>query len=643
MIFSDDEKSAFKPQEKTTFWEWLPKNFILTADYSEVVGPYPTELVPTFKILADWIDDPAVSEVIVRKSTQIGLTTLVVAWFVYRQFCQPGPGIFCMSDQATTEEMSIKRFKAGFENAKCFEKIKTKTENKGTEVQGGGSIKMAWASSISAIASTSTRDYAADEITKPGYSAVKKEGNAVGRLRYRAHGYPHTAKGWIMSTVTIKGDEMDKLEQKADCVYRPFVPCPHCSQKQPLFFFPGETYYGFDGACHQGGYVFFETAAGSDKYKRAASARYVCGNCGAAWTNEEKNAALQLVDKHPDRPIEKEGSRRFIHIWRIHEVRESGKMSGLVLEYLEALESGDDEDLQNFYNNALALYWSKVVFTPEDAIVKASVIEYSTEILPETSLALVCTVDQQKFGYWYLVRAWANNGTSWKIEHGFLSSEAELNQLLFEKTWNHPRGRMGLWRIGVDTGGGEREESTETATEWVYLWYLRNLRRGPQIVLCKGASRRQNEEIRIGEPIITLPSGKKLPQALRLVMIDTHRTKNTFFYRIAQAKEETPICPAYVSGSEKDEYFKHISAEQKIKDGKKTMWKRKGSQANHLLDCEQMQVAVTSKLLRGGVFLLQEPVGIVEASRPEPRDINDDDDRDNDNGRTSRYSRFRRR
>lgn len=641
MLKTDSDVIAWSPAEEITFWEWLPKYFVLSKEYSEVIGLYPVELVPVFKILADWAQDPKVKEIIVRKSTQIGLTTLIVGWFIYRQFCQRGPGIFCMADQSTAEDMNTVRFKAGFENAKCFDGSKIKTENKGTEIQGGGSIKMAWASSIAVLASFSARDYAADEITKPGYSLTSAEGDSIGRLRYRAKGYPDTAKGWITSTVTEEGDMMHELEKTADCIYMPHVPCPICGTFQPLFFFPGNKYHSIDGQEKQGGCVTWDKSAELNKYEKARSAGYQCGECAAIWTNDQKNAVMHKCIPVPDRAITEEGSTRFIWIWRIHEVRGSGKIEQLVLEFFDAKESGKADKMQTFYNNALGLYWSEIIAKPDESSVKASVIEYDRERVPDGAIALIATVDQQKYGYWYLIRAWANNETSWKLEHGFVSTEAELDNILFEKTWPSQYGQMGIWRTGMDSGGGEHEESGETSTEWAYGWYFKNLRRRGQIMLCKGSSKRLPEEIKVGDPIFTLPSGKKLPQLLRLVLIDTNKCKDLFFYRIKQARAETPICPAYVSNQEKDEYFQQLQSEQKVLEGKRAIWKQCGSQDNHLLDCEQMQMAISSRLLRGGVFLLRDPMGVISQ---QPEDSQEDEPDDSEqNNRYSRYSKFRRR
>lgn len=619
-VFSEAELQLWQPPEKISFWDWLPLNFVLTNEYSEVVGPFPRDLVPAFKIIADWLNDDRVREVVIRKPTQIGMTTFIIAWFIYRQYCQPGPAIFTLADQDTAEEMSLERFSPAFENAKCFEGVEITATKKGIDLSTGGKIKMAWASSIAKLASFSAATYSGDELTKPGFSLKTKEGDTPGRLRQRAKSFEHTGKGILTSTVTEAGDVMNDLEDAADCVYTPYLPCPVCGCFQPLFFFPDNKYRGIDGAEHIGGHVTWDKAEGLTKYQRAKTARYKCGECDALWTNEQKNASMRLHTVEPDREVTEEGSTRFYMIWRIHEVRTAGSLRQITLDFFDAKESGKPDKLQTYFNNVLSLYWKEVVQEQTDATVRESVIEYDRDKVPDQALALIATVDVQKYGYWYLIRAWASNETSWKMEHGFVSTEEELDHILFEKTWPSCHGAMKIWRAAIDVGGGEHAESGETSSEWVYMWYLRNLRRGCQLVLTKGASNRLREEIKIGDPIFTLPSGKKLPQALRIVLIDTTKTKDLLFYRIGQAKEETPICPAYVSHQEKPEYFKQLQSEHKVKEKGRSVYKQQGSQANHLLDCEQMQMAVSSRLLRGGVFLLREPVGVVQVHQAQPDD-----------------------
>lgn len=625
MIFSEAERQIWQPAEEISFWDWLPENFILSKEYSEIVGPYPRELVPGFRQIAVWLDSEDVREVIVRKPTQIGLTTFIIAWFVYRQR-KPHPAIFCMADQDTTEEMSTERFGPAFENAKDFHGITVEVLKKSISLSNGGKIKMAWASSVARLASTSAGTYAGDEITKPGYSLSTEEGDAPGRLRQRAKAFEHTGKGILTSTVTVEGDAMHELEKAADCVYTPHLPCPACGTFQPLFFFPGSQYRNISGEYRAGGCVTWDKSPDLDKYEKAQSSGYQCGECPHIWTNDEKNRAMDLHQVAPDRDVRKEGSTRFILLWRIHEVRTAGSISQIVLGFFDAKESGKPDQMQTFYNNVLSAYWSEVVKEQTDEGVRASVIQYDRSSVPDDAVALIATVDQQKYGYWYLVRAWSNSETSWKLEHGFVSTEAELDYVLFEKTWPSKNGAMKIWRAGIDTGGGEHSESGESASEWVYQWHFNNIHRSCQIVLTKGSSKRLPEEIRIGDPIFTLPSGKKLPHQLRLVLIDTTKTKDTFFWRIAQAQKDTPVCPAYVSHQEKDEYFEQLKSEHKVKEGRNYVWKQNGNQANHLLDCEQMQVAVASRLLRGGVFLLREPVGVIaevayeeDRRQPEPK------------------------
>ena len=633
--YCQSELRAFSRPIQITFWDWLGKYFVLSKEYSDVVGLYPRELVPVFKILADWVDSEAVKEIIVRKSTQIGLTTFIIAWHLYRQFKKPGPQIFAMADQATTEEMINTRFKSSIENAICFNSCKNIVTKKGIQFSTGGSIKAAWGSSVASLASTSARDYSADEITKPGWALKTQEGEPVGRLRYRAKSFDDR-QGIITSTVTLEGDRMHQIEQDADCTYLVHVPCPHCDQRQPLFFFKGETYLAADGTTQPGGYVYFDSSL-ENKYERARSARYCCGTCGALWTTEEKNAAMQKCSAHPDRPVSIEGEKRFIWIWRIHEVRSAGSLYSLVLEFLESKD--DPEKLQNFYNSALALYFKEIVKKPDESFIAKSKADYRAGTVPDEAVALIATVDVQKYGFWYVIRAWSNTETSWKIEHGFIQGEEQLNHILFQKTWPSKHGPMGIWRVGIDTGGGMKDDG-ETSTEWVYRWYFQNLSRGVQIFLTKGFSGSLPDNFKFGKPIFTSPTGKKLPAGLRLVLIDTDKSKDLFFWRINQTQEETPICAAYIPSDEKPEYFQQLQSEHKIKEGTREVWTKKGNQDNHLLDCEQMQMIMASRQLYGGVFIIQEPVGIMQPAQPQTPVNNQEDDEDE--GGRSRIRRWRR-
>ncbi|MEW6712973.1 MAG: terminase gpA endonuclease subunit, partial [Candidatus Riflebacteria bacterium] len=494
--------------------------------------------------------------------------------------------------------MNETRLQPAIESATCFENIGIKFKQSEIRMSNGGSILMAWASSIAGTASDSVRDQIIDEITKPEYNLATREGESIDRIIQRAITFPN-GKALVMSTVTIEGDKMYHRRQKAEAVHYIHIPCPACGAYQQLFFFPGRRYIDSGGKDQPGGCVVWDNNATTNEEK-ARSARYKCGHCDYLMTNSEKNKALARWICVPDRKQDPLSPRRFISTWRILSPRSPGDLSEIVRAFLDCKD--DPQKFQSFVNNCLGEYWTDRVSKPDDNLFSSCQMNYETGNIPDEAIALTIGIDVQKRGFYYVVRGWTREETSFKIEHGYIRSEAELNELVFERTWRRIDGRyMGIWRAGIDTGGGKKaneegEDDNEiSSAEWVYRWYLKNRIRGVQIILTKGSSKELPTLIRIGAPIMRTSDGRSIKNGLQIVSIDTNKTKDLFFWRIAETKKEEPVCASYTSIDKQDDYFDHLKAEEKRRDRKtgKTRWVQIASN-NHYLDCEQMQIALVS-------------------------------------------------
>lgn len=635
--FLHNERLAFKIPEQMSTWEWLSQHYVLDRRTSAVSGKYPVDLVPYFKVVADWLDSRKIRLVEWEKSAQEGVTTFGIGWLLKRQYESPGPQMLCMAVQATVERMNETRIQPAIEAAGCFKGIKVKYKQSEVRMSNGGSMLMTWASSIAGTASDSVRDQIVDEITKPEYSLSTKEGETVDRIIQRAITFPN-GKALVMSTVTIEGDKMYKRRQSAEAIHYIQIPCPACGVYQQLFFFPGKKYVDSDGIEQPGGCVVWNNDAGSNEEK-AKSARYKCGHCDYLMTSSEKNKALAKFICVPDRKQDPDSPRRFISTWRILSPRSPGDLSEIVRSFLDCKD--DPQKFQSFVNNCLGEYWTDRVSKPDDNLFSACRWSHEAGFIPDDAVCLTIGIDVQKRGFWYVVRAWTREETSYKIEHGYIRTEAELDELVFLKAWPTVDGRyMGIWRAGIDTGGGKRageagsEETEISSTDWVCRWYLKNRMRGVQIILTKGSSKELPTLIKIGAPMMKTSDGKSIKNGLQIVSIDTNKTKDLFFWRIAETKKSEPVCPSYTSADDQEDYFDQLKAEEKRRDRKtgKTKWVQIGKD-NHYLDCEQMQIALASRELFGGVMVIRNPIicsgpersvekkKIVKKKKPQPTNL----------------------
>jgi phage terminase large subunit GpA-like protein len=124
----------------------------------------------------------------------------------------------------------------------------------------------------------------------------------------------------------------------------------------------------------------------------------------------------------------------------------------------------------------------------------------------------------------------------------------------------------------------------------------------------QGASWPQPNKIKISKPFDKTPSGKAIPGGLQILTLDTEKFKDAFFFRLSQAVEKAELA-AYLHRQTGDNYFSHITAEEKRENEKGVLaWMKKGSRRNDWLDCEVYAAAAADpEWPEGGIHLMVPP------------------------------------
>jgi len=313
-------------------------------------------------------------------------------------------------------------------------------------------------------------------------------------------------------------------------------------------------------------------------------------------------------------------------------------LSTIAAAFLRGLT--DINKFKDFHNKHLAEPWKlTVVSKSEEQILAARVSNLPSQTVPEEAILLTCGIDVQKYGYWFIVRAWASQITSWLIHYGFLSTEEELDNLIFNTSYpvassSPPLEEAGggtrsmrIFRVAKDTGGGEKYEDM-TMTDQTYLWIIRNRgRNGVAVWGTKGSSRALPGMLNLGPEILSTNSGKKLPGGLRILSVDTEKAKDQFHYRLGLAvNPETRNLPgaAFLHADVKSDYITQILAEEKqLNDKGHEEWVNVHHRPNHLLDAEILAAAcVEMEFPGGGLRLIAGRLGKrMEASAEKPKPV----------------------
>ncbi len=616
MIWSEQEVLAAKPKEKLTVTQWAEKKRVLTN--AAVRGPYQSSMVPFLIPIMDAVNDPQVETIVLCKSAQIGGTDAMLNILGFFIDQDPSSIMLVLADEDTAiKEMSRQRIQPMFKDSPELQHLPDKDYwiKDDLSFVNGARLTLGWASSVARLASRPFRIVCCDEIDKDGYSVTTNEGDAIGLARERTNTFANRLI-MLLSTPTLDTGRINKELNSCDIIYDWHVPCPHCGQFQPLRWslqyasgLVDGQYRAEDGTYHDIGGVVWDGGRGATR-EQIEEARYQCGECGCLWTTVEKNQAVQQGKMVPrSEPNGKERKVGF-HVNRIYSLFPGGRLENLVSEWVEAINSGDYQQIQGFCNSSLAEPWKQVtVEASESAILKARV-DLPPQTVPDDAVALTAGIDNQKYGFWYVVRAWAQDFTSWLIDYGFLAAWEDVEELLFNTAYPSQSNdrTYPIWRAGIDTGGGQFEEGM-SMTEEVYWWIRQNgVGRGCRVWATKGSSTALTGKIKAGSPLDRAPSGKPIPGGLQIISLDTDKLKDLYHYRLYQATETGMPQSAYLHGEVGEDYAKQIRAEEKQIDRKgNEQWVQVG-QDNHLLDCEVIAHAlVDPEWPGGGLQLYRKP------------------------------------
>lgn len=601
---------------------WARKSFVLT-DGPMKGGFWKAELAPWSVGMMDASFFPSVRRITNCKGVQSAGSTCLKICLGYAMDRRPGNALMAMPNMVAAR----RRFQDGLikmiEASPVLKGLLTgKEDDKGAlRIQLLSMLLYAgWAGSATSMGDFPARYVQKDEADKWEESAGSVEANAHDLIDKRVISYGDDYKIWDNSTPTIvTGHIWTTLLTGTQIICNFWVVCPECGTHQIMIFsqikWPGGS------------------SADPTMVKAKKLAYYVCIACGSQWNDRQKTIAAQLAIEGGRTgwraTPSNEWADRFEKLKKgdhqamadavdlteyLHQHRPAfigfhnpawhcfPSLSDCAAAFLMAERDGLDK-LKDFCNNYAAEPWKQIVIeTQESEILKAR-CELEPQTVPASAVALVCFVDMQKHGFWFVVRAFARDFTSWNIHHGQLPTWEEVEKLLFETIYpvqDSGRG-MRIWRAGLDTGGGKDKDNDISRTEEAYFWLRKNGRgRGCPVYGTKGSSTPiASGRLRVGKPLDKTPSGKPLPGGLQLIFLDTAQLKDAFHYRLGQALTGGSQA-ALLHKDTGNDYARQITAEKKEKDHKGVEEWKKTRADNHYLDCEVGCLALADPEWPGG-------------------------------------------
>lgn len=604
VAFSRGEKAIFRKRKKIRTSEWAERHRWLTM--SSLPGQWRNEVTPYLVGIMDAAQFPSVRVVSVCKCPQSGVTEAVHNFVGCAIDQDPGPVLYVFPDQDTAEENSRDRILPMIKSSRRLKSYLTKSRHDEAMMRINLQhmpIYLAWASSPARLGNKPIKYGVADEVDK--YTSRKsRETGPIQLIDKRLTTYRQVSKFFKISTPTIETGEIWRALAEADVVFYQWVRCPLCGRDQRMEFKQ----------------IKFGECRDPKEMRRKQLARYACAHCGEMWDDYLRDKALALshwrAQETDDEALGLE-LFKYLEVYRPQNISfhlpawETSwvSMSESAAVFLESL-TGDLDKRKEWQNQHAARPYIQVVHAPVETQYKGAVLsDLSAQYVPESAVALTCGIDHQRYGFYFLVRAWARDYTSWLIHYGKLATWEDIEQLLFATRYPVVgSGRhMAIARAAIDTGGSKFGE--QSMYEEVVFWIRKNgSGRGARVWGVQGASWPQPHKIKVSKPYDKTPSGKPIPGGLQILTLDTEQFKDALFFRLQQAVEQRELA-AYLNADTGDNYFAHITAEEKREDEKGILrWIQKGQRRNDWLDCEVYAAAAADpEWPEGGVHLMVPP------------------------------------
>lgn len=579
-------------------------------------GQWSNEVTPYLTEPMDCLVDPTINELILCTAPQVGKSQVGFNFLCYAIDQDPSDFMIVYPDEKTMRRTAKRKI---FPMLRASPVIANQLPGSAQEetifnvnFKNGMDLYLVWATSASELASESIKYLIFDETDKyPSFSGREADPISLGKIRTNTYG--DDAKILYLSTPTTETGAISRAMAKtADQIRHFMAVCPYCGAAQQMTF---------------GSIRWPENVRDPRVILRKKLAWYECVHCQAKWNDHDRDQAVKHGYWEPDQEVDKPRAVGFhLPSWYSPFVSLS-KISADFLIAEQARNVDTSEYLAKryiFVTQHEAKPWKEKKRSADLEELRSYLTDYPGKQAPAGTVALTCGIDMQKDYFLYSVRAcgrFQEDSEQWQtltIDYGRIETWTDLQEFITKTTYPiaGSNKKMLIYRIALDTGGGQSVESTMTRTEESYL-FLSKFPPG-RVFGTKGASKKPSRSITVSR-VDALPHSGQTIRSQVLYLLDTGAFKDLFWERV---EDGSHAFAADIGG----DYLQQLLAEEKVLERGKYIWKQRGGQANHFFDCEMMHEAMNSSLWKPALQALKTPQGIVvdgelqqETKKPKPR------------------------
>lgn len=534
---------GIKPDEVSTISQWADKHRQLPKEGAAEPGQWRTSRFPFLREIMDELSPHSpTQQVKVIKGTQVGGTEIGNNFLMSTMDQNPRSMILMLPTESLMKKHRELKLKPSIEAMPLLDKKikrgKTKSDiGDNDKMQfAGGSLLFAHSGSTANYRSLSVPYLCLDDVDAFPLD-VNEEGSPLELAKKRADTFADR-KIYINSTPTVSGEsniesEFDESDQRE---YH--MPCPECNR---LIYFK-----------HEGFYIPYD----KDKFKLTGDVKYICEHCGSmideykkTWMMDEGNGAkwIPLNPEHEDK-----GYRIPSFLSPIGFL----SWNDIYKEWVEAqklMKRGNDKKLKTWTNTRAGKVWEQQYEKLEVDFLLDKKEEYEYEV-PNGVLILIAAVDTQDNRLELEVIGFGVNDEKWSIDRQIFMGDPALtevwNQLddyLFNTTFQHQNGVMKIYATGIDSGGSKTK----------YVMQYCKARLSKRVYALKGANTKD-------APLVSARDAKYSKYKTPFYMIGVKQAKDTVY---GSLKITVPGA-SYHHFPKKDKYdkayFNQLLSEKKV-------------------------------------------------------------------------------
>src|SRR5574340_924538 len=367
---------AVKPRDRLTVSDWADRHRVLSSKQSGERGRWRTSRNPILREIMDCLSATSqVREVVVMKSSQVGVTEAMVNAIGYTMHHAPAPMMVLMPTLDARDKWKQQKLNPLLQDEGVVRDIlggmksRDAANSKDSIDFPGGILFLAGGNSPNSYAQVTAQRVMMDDLDRfPG--EIGEEGDPVALARGRCKSFPRY-KLLLVSTPTIRESSLIEREYRLTDQRRYHVHCPACGHGQPLAW---------------------ENLKWDQATKPPASAWYECAECGHAIEEHHKPELLaggKWVPAHP------EVKRRGYHVSALYAPIGLGpSWLDLATKFLEA--KADPGTLKTFVNTDLGETWEdQTTALKTNELEKRMEVEFDLGQIPPGVVALTAFIDTQ--------------------------------------------------------------------------------------------------------------------------------------------------------------------------------------------------------------------------------------------------------